>query len=51
VQKIQGVFGNEFSGNFVIKYQTSLLVFSFQLYFIKFSCFILNRFEAWNFSN
>ena len=29
MQKIQGVSGSEFSGKFVIKYKTSLLVFSF----------------------
>ena len=29
MQKIQSVSGNEFSGNFVIKQKTSLLVFSF----------------------
>jgi hypothetical protein len=36
VQKTQRVSSNEFSGNFVIKYQTSLLVFSLSLYFITF---------------
>jgi len=29
VQKIQSVSGNEFSGNFGTKHQTSVLVFSF----------------------
>ena len=36
MQKIGSVSGNEFTGNFVIKYQTYLFVFSFKLYFIKF---------------